>query len=149
MVPVFARLAATGLVSILVSVTCAPAQSPQLPMIPANVFSVTNYGAIGDGITTNTTAIQNAINAAFAAGGGTVEFPSNVFLSGPLNFSNSINLQLDAGAILRMLPYPSWPGGSPPPDVMPPISPTSHGTPHCSSWRSTTPKRSWPASAAS
>lgn len=117
MVPVFARVAGTGLLIILVPVTCSLAQSPALPVIPANLFNVTNYGALG-GITTNTTAIQNAINAAFAAGGGTVEFPSNIYLSGPLNFSNSVNVQLDAGAVLRMLPYGSWPGGSSPPDFI-------------------------------
>ena len=115
MVPVFARVAGTGLLFILVPVTCSFAQTPALPIIPANSFNITTYGAVGNGVTTNTTAIQNAINAAFAAGGGTVEFPSNpppaanVYLSGPLNFSNSINLQLDAGVTLRMLPYGSYP----------------------------------------
>src|SRR5580658_296813 len=120
MIPVFARVAGMGLLFILVPATCTLAQSPQLPVIPANSFNVTSYGAVGNGATTNTTAIQNAINAAFAAGGGTVEFPSNpppaanVYLSGPLNFSNSVNLQLDAGATLRMLPYGSYPGGTSP-----------------------------------
>ncbi|HEV2327298.1 MAG TPA: glycosyl hydrolase family 28 protein [Verrucomicrobiae bacterium] len=118
MIPVFARMAGIGLLFILVPVTCSVAQSPALPIIPANSFNVTTYGAVGNGITTNTAAIQNTINAAFAAGGGTVEFPSGVYLSGPLNFSNSINLQLDAGAILRMLPYGSYPGGSSPADFI-------------------------------
>ncbi|HEV2320436.1 MAG TPA: glycosyl hydrolase family 28 protein, partial [Verrucomicrobiae bacterium] len=95
------------------------AQSPALPVIPSNSFTVTSYGAVGDGVTTNTTAIQNTINAAFAAGGGTVEFPSGVFLSGPLVLSNSVNLQLDAGAVLRMLPYGAWPGTS---DFITPVS---------------------------
>lgn len=118
MVPVFARVAGMGLLFILMPVTHCFAQSPALPVIPANSFNVTSYGAVGDGITTNTISIQNAINAAFAAGGGTVEFPSGVYLSGPLNFSNSINLQLDAGATLRMLPYGSYPGGTSPADFI-------------------------------
>jgi polygalacturonase len=122
MIPVFARVAGMGLLFILVPVTRSLAQSPALPVIPANSFSITNYGAVGDGVTTNTTAIQNAIDAAFAAGGGTVEFPSGIYLSGPLNFSNSIDLQLDAGAILRMLPYGSYPGGSSPADFITPAS---------------------------
>src|ERR1700712_5192527 len=33
-----------------------------------NVVNATGYGAVGDGVTTNTTAIQNAINAAAAGG---------------------------------------------------------------------------------
>ena len=40
------------------------------------------------------------------------------FLCGPLNFSNNINLQLDSGAILRMLPYGSYPGGTSPADFI-------------------------------
>ena len=38
-------------------------------------FYVTDYGAVDDSTTDNTTAIQNTINAAFAAGGGVVYFP--------------------------------------------------------------------------
>jgi polygalacturonase len=122
MIPVFARVAGMGLLFILVPITCGLAQSPQLPIIPANSVNVTTYGAVGDGITTNTTEIQNAITAAVNAGGGTVEFPSGVFLSGPLTFSSSINLQLDAGAILRMLPYGSYPGGTSPADFITSVS---------------------------
>ncbi len=94
------------------------AQNPTLPVIPANSFNITSYGAVGNGVATNTTAIQNTINAASQAGGGTVEIPSGTFLSGPLNFLNNINLQLDSGAILRMLPYGSYPGGSSPADFI-------------------------------
>jgi hypothetical protein len=84
---------------------------PTLPIIPNQTFVITSYGAVGDGITTNTTAIQSAINSANTAGGGTVEVPSGAFLCGPLTFKSSINLQLDSGALLRMLPYDKYPGG--------------------------------------
>ena len=89
--------------------------APPLPVIPSNSFNVTNYGAVGDGLTTNTAAIQSAINAASTAGGGTVEIPAGTFLSGPLTMKNSINLQIETGAMLQMLPYGSYPtnGGSP------------------------------------
>ena len=111
------RLACLLVFFLLISWTRA--QSPALPIIPvAYTNNITTYGAVGNGIITNTTAIQNAINAAFAAGGGTVEIPSGTFLSGPLNFSNSINLQLENGAILRMLPYGSYPGGTSPSDFI-------------------------------
>ncbi|MGH7952241.1 MAG: glycoside hydrolase family 28 protein [Limisphaerales bacterium] len=98
--------------------TVAAISAPTLPNINTNnVVSILNFGAIGDGVTTNTTAIQNAINSAASGGmvngaaGGTVEIPAGIFLSGPLTLKSSVNLQLDGGAILRMLPYDKYPGG--------------------------------------
>lgn len=84
-----------------------------------NVINVVSQGALGDGVTTNTLAIQNAINAAARGGqtnslsGGVVEIPAaaNAYVCGPLCLSNHVCLQVDAGAILRMLPYSSYPGG--------------------------------------
>jgi hypothetical protein len=94
--------------------------NPALPIIPANTFNVTNYGAIGDGVTISTIAISNAIVAASTAGGGTVEIPAaaGAYLCGPLLFRSSVNLQIDSGATLKMLPVASWPGGSSPPDFI-------------------------------
>jgi polygalacturonase len=92
--------------------------APALPNINTNnIIVITNatYGAVGDGVTTNTTAIQNAINAASAGGttnglsGGTVEVPAGTYLSSPLTLKNNVNLQIDAGAILRMLPFTNYP----------------------------------------
>ncbi|HZI31201.1 MAG TPA: glycosyl hydrolase family 28 protein, partial [Candidatus Binatia bacterium] len=85
--------------------------TPPQPVIPNETNNVTNFGAVGDGVTTNTAAIQAAINALAVgpAHGGTVEIPPGVYLSGPLYLSNSINLQIDAGATLEMLPYGSYP----------------------------------------
>jgi hypothetical protein len=45
-------------------------------VINLGVFNVKNFGAVGDGITDDTTAINNTVNAAKAAGGGTVYFPA-------------------------------------------------------------------------
>jgi polygalacturonase len=93
----------------------APA-SPALPLINTNNrVNVVDFGAVGDGVATNTSAIQNAINAAAAgattngAAGGTVEFPPGVFLCGPIALKSAVNLQLDAGAYLRMLPFGQYP----------------------------------------
>ena len=89
----------------------APAElalaEPPLPNIPTNVYSVLNFGAYGDGISNNASAISNTINAA-AVTGGTVEIPANgtlsTYLCGPISLKNNINLQIDGGATLKMLP---------------------------------------------
>jgi polygalacturonase len=80
-----------------------------LPTIGPGTFNVTTYGAVGDGKTDNTTAIQAALTAAGAAGGGTVTIPSGTFLSGPIVISSSTRLDLASGAVLKMLPMASYP----------------------------------------
>jgi polygalacturonase len=99
-------------ISCAVILTGRAAVNPALPVIPDNIFNATNYGAMGDGITTNTAAIQSAINAANSAHGGIVEIPAGIFLSGPIRLNNQINLHLDRGAILRILPLGKYPVGA-------------------------------------
>lgn len=43
------------------------------------LYNVRDYGAVGDGVTDDTTAIQNAINACGSAGGGTVHLPAATY----------------------------------------------------------------------
>lgn len=64
------------------------------------VFPVTAYGAIGDGKANDTQAIQRAIDACDAAGGGQVLLSAGVYRSGTLYLRDKINLHLGAGAIL-------------------------------------------------
>jgi polygalacturonase len=71
---------------------------------------VTTYGAKGDGKTDDTTAIQAALDAANAAGGGTVTVPAGTFLSGPIVLSSKTRLDLASGSILEMLPMSKYPG---------------------------------------
>ena len=90
------------------------AVTPVLPYIPPGVFYITNYGANGDGAFTNTTAIQAALDAAGAAGGGTVEVTApGTFLCGPLAMHSHTRFQIDSGAVLRLLPYGQYPGTTP------------------------------------
>ena len=85
---------------------------PALPSIPTRTLVVTDYGAVGDGTSTNTAAIQEAIAAASAAGGGAVVVPKGIFLSGPIRLSDRVALWVEGGAILRMLPLDKYPGGT-------------------------------------
>ena len=79
---------------------CVRAQNPALPMIPTNVFRVTEYGAVGDGQKINTAAIQKTIDVASKAGGGIVLIPEGKFLTGPFLLTSRINLHLDKGAMI-------------------------------------------------
>ena len=68
------------------------------------VFDITAFGAKSDGQTINTSAIQKAIDACHAAGGGTVLVPSGVFLSGSLRLKSRVTLKIGKDAILRGSP---------------------------------------------
>jgi hypothetical protein len=48
----------------------------------AKVYNVKDYGALGNGSTDDTAAIQTTINTAFAAGGGVIYFPIGVYIIG-------------------------------------------------------------------
>ena len=74
-------------------------------------FSVSSFGATGDGKQLETKALQAAIDACAAAGGGTVHFPAGRHLSGTLFLKSRVTLHLEAGAVLlgspRLEDYPS------------------------------------------
>jgi len=63
-------------------------------------FDVRSFGATGDGQTLDTDAINQAIDAASTAGGGTVRVPAGTYLSFSIHLKSHIALQLDAGATL-------------------------------------------------
>lgn len=86
--------------------------APALPSIPEKSFNIKDYGAVGDNVSDNTKFLQAAINAAGASGGGKVIIPAGTYLCGPFQFVNNLNLHIDSGAILRMLPIDKYPGGT-------------------------------------
>ncbi|MFZ0337385.1 MAG: glycosyl hydrolase family 28-related protein, partial [Terracidiphilus sp.] len=68
--------------------------------IPTAIFNVRQYGATGDGKTLDTDAVNRAIAAAAAAGGGTVLFPAGVYLCFSIHLQSYVHLYLDAGATI-------------------------------------------------
>ena len=65
-------------------------------------YNVLNFGAKGDGLTKDTHAVQSAIDSCSAHGGGTVSFPSGIYLCGSLHLRSNIALYLDHGSVIRM-----------------------------------------------
>jgi len=65
------------------------------------VFNILDYGAHRDGSASSTDAIRSAIQAAHAAGGGTVYIPAGNYVTGPIELVSNLVLQIEAGATLR------------------------------------------------
>jgi len=69
-----------------------------------NYFNVRSFGAAGDGQQLDSPAINQAIDAAAAAGGGTVYLPAGTYLSGSIHLQSNIHLLIDAGATILGAP---------------------------------------------
>ena len=66
-----------------------------------NVCDIRKFGAKGDGKTVNTQAINAAIDACNAQGGGVVLVPKGVFITGTIHLKDDVRLYLEADAVLR------------------------------------------------
>jgi polygalacturonase len=71
---------------------------------PAGIWDARAHGARGDGKTLDTAAIQAAIDAAHAAGGGRVLLHGGRFVAGTLQFRDHVILHVEAGAVLAASP---------------------------------------------
>ncbi|HET9571672.1 MAG TPA: glycosyl hydrolase family 28 protein [Bacteroidales bacterium] len=73
-------------------------------LVSVNLYAkdvdITNYGAVGDGTTLNSTAIQRAIDDCYTNGGGKVIIPAGQFLSGTIELKDNVTLHLMKGAVL-------------------------------------------------
>jgi polygalacturonase len=68
--------------------------------LPGAMFDVKTFGAKADGKTGDEAAINKAIEAAAAAGGGVVFFPAGTYLTGSIRLKSNITLQFEHGTTL-------------------------------------------------
>lgn len=70
----------------------------------AGALDVRTFGAVGDGVAKDTAALQGALDACGALGGGTVVVPPGTYLTGTLWLRSHVNLRLEHGAVLKGSP---------------------------------------------
>jgi hypothetical protein len=66
----------------------------------ARVYNIRDFGAVGDGKTLDTAALQKAIDAATADGGGIILVPAGTFLIASTQLKSNVTLRISAGATL-------------------------------------------------
>jgi polygalacturonase len=85
----------------------APLTAPEIlkhtavPAFPRRELSITNFSAVGDGVTDCTEAFTKAIAALAGKGGGALVVPAGIWLTGPLKLRSNINLHLERGALVK------------------------------------------------
>ncbi len=73
----------------------------QLPTFPARRVSIVDYGAVPDGVTVNTQAIQAAIDDVSGQGGGYVDIPAGIWLTGPIVLKDNVCLHTAYNALIQ------------------------------------------------
>ena len=85
----------------LVGASAKDAQTPAAKeQHPCPFFTITEFGAVGDGKTLCTAAIQKTVDACAQAGGGKVVVPAGRYLTGPIFLKSNINVEVVAGGTL-------------------------------------------------
>jgi len=107
--PVLGRSSAIGLLVIFATLASILSGCKSIKMAHAAsgkrlVFNIRSFGAAGNGTNLDSPAINRAIQAASAAGGGTVFVPAGTYLSGSIHLTNNIHLYLDTGAVILGAP---------------------------------------------
>ena len=77
--------------------------APQVaaPVIPKTAKSLADFGAVGDGKSLNTEAFAKAIASLAGSGGGELDVPPGIWLTGPIKLRSNLNLHLERGALVE------------------------------------------------
>ena len=70
------------------------------PSFPDYEVNIRDFGALSDGVTLNTEAINNAIKAVSSKGGGKVIIPEGLWLTGPVVLLSNVNLYVEKNALI-------------------------------------------------
>ena len=89
----------------------ALAQNEPAAQPPQAAFDVRRFGATGDGKTVDSPAINKAIEAVAAAGGGTLRFPAGTYLCFSIHLKSHVDLWLERGCTILAAESPK-PGES-------------------------------------
>jgi len=82
---------------------CQPPGFP-VPIFPSASFNVRDFGALGDGKTLDTVAINKAIDQCHSRGGGDVIFPPGTYLSATIHLLSHVRLLIQTGAEIMSAP---------------------------------------------
>lgn len=77
---------------------------PALPSIPEYTVTLTDFGAVGDGMVDNTQAFTKAVSALNKKGGGHLVVPAGIWLTGPISLKSHIDLHLEKNAVVLLTP---------------------------------------------
>lgn len=81
-----------------------PMPVPVVPAIPNHEVSLTDFGAVGDGIVLNTEAFRKAISQLNKQGGGHLIVPAGIWKTGLISLKDNIDLHLEKNAIILFSP---------------------------------------------
>jgi exo-poly-alpha-galacturonosidase len=91
---------APAVAAALISSTGTLAETGQAPP-PAKRYIITERGAVGDGQTLNTKAIQGAIDQCAAEGGGVIVVPRGTFVTGSIFLKQGVHLRVEKDGVLK------------------------------------------------
>lgn len=89
---------------LLLSSALSAQTAPAAVVIPDRQVSLSDFGGVPDGVTSNTESFRKAISALDKQGGGRLLVPEGIYLTGPISLKSCIDLHLERGAVILFSP---------------------------------------------